>query len=311
MRRVLFALCALLALSRPASAAEPLTLLLDWYVNPNHGPFFVAQERGLFAKRDLTVTLIAPADPNDPPKLVAAGKGDVAVSYQTQLHIAADQGAPLLRIGTLVGSPLNSVVSLRDGPIKSLADLKGRKVGYSVAGFEDVLLQTMLETAGLGLKDVELINLNFNLTPALLTGQVDAVIGAYRNVELVMLAQEGKPGRLFPVEEYGVPAYDELILVAKADRRADPKLKRFVAAVEEAAIWLANHPAEGWDLFIKGRPELNDPKIRQTWDATMPYLDRRTAALSRGRYETVAAFMKARGMVKTTPPLDGYAVELP
>ena len=106
----------------PAHAAEPLEVMLDWFVNPDHAPLYVALERGYFAKQGLEVTLIAPADPNDPPKLVAAGKVDLAISYQPQLHIQVDKGLPLVRIGTLVATPLNSVVVLKGGPIKSIKD---------------------------------------------------------------------------------------------------------------------------------------------------------------------------------------------
>ncbi|MFN2354090.1 MAG: ABC transporter substrate-binding protein, partial [Desulfopila sp.] len=171
----------------PASSAtenDKLTLLLDWFVNPDHAPIFVAQEKGFFDKRGLDVEIIAPSNPNDPPKLVAAGKADLAVSYQHQLHMQIDQGLPLVRIATLVGTPLNSLVVLEDGDIETLADLEGKTVGYSVGGFETVLLETMLEQSGLQLDDITMINVNFSLSPSLLSGQADAVIGAFRNFEL-------------------------------------------------------------------------------------------------------------------------------
>ena len=168
--------------------------MLDWFVNPDHAPIIVADERGYFANAGLDVEIVAPADPNDPPKLVAAGQADIAISYQPQLHIQVDQGLPLARIGTLVATPLNSLVVLADGPIEEIADLKGRKVGFSVGGFEDALLGAMLGQHGLKLDDVELVNVNFALSPALLSGQVDAVIGAFRNFELNQLELEGRPG---------------------------------------------------------------------------------------------------------------------
>ena len=114
----------------PAVAAEKLTLMLDWFVNPDHAPIIVADKRGYFAERGLEVEIIAPADPNDPPKLVAAGQADIAISYQPQLHIQKDQGLPLPRIGTLVATPLNTLMVLDDGPIDEIADLKGGKIGY-------------------------------------------------------------------------------------------------------------------------------------------------------------------------------------
>ncbi|MGY8994279.1 MAG: ABC transporter substrate-binding protein, partial [Rhodospirillales bacterium] len=196
----------------PVHAAEKLTIILDWFINPDHGPLIIARESGLFAAAGLDIELIEPADPNDPPKLVAAGKADLAVTYQPQLHLQVAEGLPLVRVATLIATPLNTLVVLRDGPIKSLADLKGRKVGFSVGGFEDALLGAMLAPYGLGLKDIELVNVNFSLSPALIAGHVDAVIGAYRNFELNQMDLVGHPGRAFYVEEEGVPPYDELVI---------------------------------------------------------------------------------------------------
>ena len=113
----------------PPGLPRKMTLMLDWFINPDHAPLFVAQEKGYFADAGLEVELIAPADPNDPPKLVAAGKADLAVSYQPQLHLQVAEGLPLVRIATLVATPLNTLLVLADGPVQSIADLKGRTVG--------------------------------------------------------------------------------------------------------------------------------------------------------------------------------------
>jgi putative hydroxymethylpyrimidine transport system substrate-binding protein len=100
---VLTLVLSLLA-SPQAAQAEKLTLLLDWFLNPDHAPLVVALQKGYFSDAGLEVELIEPADPNDPPKLVAAGKAEVAVTYQPQLHIQAAAGLPLVRIATLVAS---------------------------------------------------------------------------------------------------------------------------------------------------------------------------------------------------------------
>ena len=311
MRTVIAGLLLGLLGSGPASAAEKLTLLLDWFVNPDHAPIIVAEARGYFAEAGLAVEIVAPADPNDPPKLVAAGQADIAISYQPQLHIQVDQGLPLVRIGTLVAAPLNSLVVLADGPVGSVAELKGRKVGFSVGGFEDALLKAMLARHGLDLADIELINVNFALTPALLSGQVDAVIGAFRNFELNQLDLEGRPGRAFFPEEEGVPAYDELIFIANADALDDPRLGRFLDAVEAGTQYLINHPDESFALFVDGRPELDDELNRRAWRDTLRRFALRPAALDRVRYSRFAAFLEAQGLIKAPPPVDSYAVELP
>ncbi len=313
MRQPLFALlftATALLFAGPATAAEKLVVMLDWFINPDHAPLYVALEKGYFAERDLEVEFIAPADPNDPPKLVAAGRADLAVSYQPQLHLQVAEGLPLKRVATLVATPLNTLLVLADGPIHSLADLKGKKIGFSVGGFEDALLKAMLEPHGMTLDDVTLINVNFSLSPSLLSGQVDAVIGAYRNFELNQMEIEGRPGRAFYLEEHGVPAYEELILVAHAERLGDPALRRFLDALEAGVRFLVNHPDESWALFLRGREELDDELNRRAWADTLPRFALRPAALDTSRYARFAAFLESQGLIDAALPVGDYAVEI-
>lgn len=307
-----FLLLSALILFSSSAQAEKMTVLLDWFINPDHAPLFVAQEKGFFKARGLDVEFAAPSNPNDPPKLVAAGKADLAVSYQHQHQMQVAEGLPLTRIATLVATPLNSLVVLADGPVKSIADLKGKTIGYSVGGFETALLKVMLAQEGLGLDDVKLINVNFSLSPSLFTGQTDAVIGAFRNFELNQMDIEKRPGRAFFVEEHGVPAYDELILVANAQNTRNPKLRRFVDALEEGVQYLINHPEESWKLFVSnGRENLDDELNRRAWKDTLPRFALRPGALDKNRYTRFAEFLKKEGIIKRVPPLDTWAVELP
>jgi len=300
---------ALLVASGTTSASERVTVLLDWFVNPDHAQLILARELGFFADAGLEVELVEPADPSLPPKMVAAGKADIAVTYQPQLHVQVAEGLPLSRIATLVPTPLNSLVVLEDGPIKSVADLQGRKIGYSVGGFEDALLGTMLDKYDLTLADVELVNVNFSLSPSLLTGQVDAVIGAFRNFELNQMDIEGRPGRAFYPEEEGVPVYDELILVAANARREDAFVAAFVGALERATTYLINHPDKAWTLFKESNPEALDNELnRLAWRDTLPRLALRPAAVDVGRYEAFADYMQGRGLIDESPPVDSYVL---
>ena len=140
--RFLSALALLLtSFSWPAGATDRMTILLDWFVNPDHGPLIIAEENGYFRDFGLEIEIVAPADPSAPPKLVAAGQAELAISYQPQLHLQIAEGLPLIRVGTLVATPLNCLLVLEDGPIKTPADLKGKKIGFSVAGVEEALLR--------------------------------------------------------------------------------------------------------------------------------------------------------------------------
>jgi putative hydroxymethylpyrimidine transport system substrate-binding protein len=308
LRTIIVAILVSLSLVTRSGAADKLTVLLDWFVNPDHGPLVIAQAGGYFERAGLDVELIAPADPSAPPKLVAARQADVAITYQPDLMLHLQQELPLVRFGTLVETPLNCLVVLKDGPVKTLADLKGKTVGYSVSGFEDVYVAVLLESVGLSMSDITLVNVNFNLTGSLMAGQVDAVIGAFRNFELTQLALEGAEGVAFFPEENGVPAYDELIYVTHADNSGDPRLSRFLAAVEDATIFLTNHPQTALEMFIEAHADLDDELNRRAWFDTLPRFAKRPAAIDRNRYDRFGEFLKENNLIDQVPSFETYNV---
>ncbi|MFY0679362.1 MAG: ABC transporter substrate-binding protein [Thalassovita sp.] len=294
----------------PLMAADQMTLLLDWFVNPDHGPIIVAQEKGYFKDQNLEVEVIAPADPSDPPKLVAAGKADLAVSYQPQLHLQIHEGLPLQRVGTLVATPLNCLLTLADGPITSPADLAGKKVGFSVGGVEEAVLGSILRHHGLDLDDVELVNVNWSLSPSLMSGQVDAVIGAYRNFELNQMEIEGVEGNCFFVEEEGLPPYDELIYVANTDTMDQDMIARFLAATEKATQYIVNHPEDSWEIFAGTSAELQDELNAKAWVDTLPRFALRPTAMDHGRYAAFEAFLFEAGLIPSQNPVSAIAIDV-
>ena len=303
---------SLMLLSSTAFAdKEKVSLLLDWFVNPDHAAIIIAQQKGFFEKNNLEVEILEPADPTMPPKLVAAKKADLAVDYQPQLQMQVSEGLPLVRIATLVNSPLNSLVVLQNSGINKIEDLKGKKIGYSVSGFETALLDSMLKSANLSEKDVELINVNFSLSPSLMSKQVDAVIGAFRNFELNQLKLEKQEGIAFLPENYGVPKYDELIVVANKDTISQAKYKNFVKSLQEATNYLKENPEKSWEAFISYKPkELDNELNRLAWADTLPYLAANPAVFDKEVYNQMANFMKQNKLIKALPNLDEYAQEL-
>ena len=309
VKTVIAGLAALL-ISAPVQAADKVTLLLDWFINPDHGPVIIAQEKGYFADQGLDVEIIAPADPADPPKLVAAGKADIAISYQPQLHLQVAEGLPLMRVGTLVATPLNCLLVLKDGPIQSISDLKGRSVGFSVAGVEEALLSTILARHGLTMDDITLVNVNWSLSPSLMSKQVDAVIGAFRNFELNQMEIDGVDGRCFYLEEEGMPSYDELIYVANKDSMDVDMLRRFLEATELATQYIVNHPEESWNLFKGTAAELDDELNKRAWRDTLPRLALRPAALDLGHYQRFEAFLVEAGLLTQARPATELAIDI-
>ncbi|MEJ5064485.1 ABC transporter substrate-binding protein [Erwinia sp. MYb375] len=305
--------CAALLLSGACStgvmANEKLTLVLDWYINPDHAPIMVADQIGAFKAEGLDVKIVPPSDPSLPPRLVAAKQADLAITYQPQLHFFADEGLPLVRVGTLINTPLNTVMTL-DKSITSPAKLKGKTVGYSVSGIEQATLTTMLKQERASLKEIKLVNVNFQLTSALLAGQVDAVIGGYRNIEAQELKLQGKDPVVFNVEDYGVPAYDELVIVANRDSVNEPKVKKFLAALKKGNDYLQAHPEESWQVLAKAHPELNTELNHVAWQKTLPLFAKDPAALDVKRYDAYEQFLLKNKLIKKITPVAQYAVEL-
>lgn len=290
--------------------SSSLKVVLDWFVNPDEAPLLVAQQFGFFKKQGLQVQLISPSNVTDGPKFVAVGHADIAVSYQTTLLSQVSEGLPLIRIGTLINHPLNCLMVLKNGPIKKIADLKGKSVAYSSTGFNSVVLATMLQYHHLSLKDVDSINVNYNLVQALLSKRVDAFVGGYRNVEKIELSLAGQPAKCFKPENNGVPSYDALIFVANKEKLHDAKLRKFLLAISQATTFLSQHPNATFAKIRKAYPSMNSRFNRVSWLASIPYFDRHPAKLNKERYQQFAEFMKEQGFLKAIPPLSSYAVDL-
>ena len=298
----------LLLTANNVAAKDKMTLLLDWFINTDHGPIIIAKEKGYFSDQNLEIEIIAPADPSAPPKLVAAGQADLAVSYQPQLHLQLTQGLPLIRVGTLVATPLNCLLVLENGPIKSPQSLSGKKIGFSVAGVEEILLSAILEKYGVKLEDVELVNVNFSLSPSLMSGQVDAVIGAFRNFELNQMKIENVPGKCFFLEEEGVPPYDELIYVANSKNIDKEKIRKFLKATELATQFIINNPEESWKIFASTSKELDDQLNKMAWADTIPRFALRPPAFDAGRYLEFQDFLLQNKLINKAFPISRIAI---
>ena len=300
----------LLLTSSNLAAKDKMTLLLDWFINPDHGPIVIAKEKGYFSDQNLEIEIIAPADPSAPPKLVAAGQADLAVSYQPQLHLQLTQGLPLIRVGTLVATPLNCLLVLENGPIKTPQSLSGKKIGFSVAGVEEILLSAILEKYGVKLEDVELVNVNFSLSPSLMSGQVDAVIGAFRNFELNQMKIENVPGKCFFLEEEGVPPYDELIYVANSKNIDKEKIRKFLKATELATQFIINNPEESWKIFASTSKELDDQLNKMAWADTIPRFALRPPAFDAGRYLEFQDFLLQNKLINKAFPISRIDIDV-
>jgi len=309
--RLIFTLSMILAFTAVHAeqnhVEKELTLMLDWFVNPDHGALIVAQQKGLFKEQGLNITIQEPTDPSMPAKLVAAGQVDLAVSYQPQLIQDVAVGLPLVRISTLIGTPLNTLMVLDSSGINNIADLKGKKIGTAISdGVGEATIDTMLKNSGLSLDDVKIINVGWGLSSSLAAKKVDAIYGGYRNFELHQLAIEGFKGRAFFVEEEGVPPYDELVVVVKKNQLEVTTTRKFNRAVELATQYIVNHQDEAWEVFKSYKGDLDTELNRLAWKDTVIRFALRPAALDVQRYDEYARFLKNTGLIKHIPKSESY-----
>jgi putative hydroxymethylpyrimidine transport system substrate-binding protein len=241
-------------------------LALDWYPNSNHLGLFIAQEKGYFQQESLQVTLYTPVDPSTVLQTVGSGADDFGISYQPDVLLARAQGVPVVAVAGLVPHPLNSVMALQASGITRPRDLVGKKVGYPGIPTNEPLLATMLKADGArGLQDVELVNVGFDLAPALISRRVDAVVGAYWTHESIILENQGHPVHIMKMEAWGVPDYYELVLVTneKTMQSRPEVITRFLRAVRRGYEDAAQDPQAGVDILLKGTRAEVDEKIER------------------------------------------------
>jgi putative hydroxymethylpyrimidine transport system substrate-binding protein len=310
MTRILMGL--ILATIATSSFAEPqkLSVLLDWFPNPEHAPLIIAKQQGYFTENGLDVELISPNEPIEPSKFIAENKADIGITYEPEYMQQVDAGLPLICIGTLIDKPLNSLVALKGNGIRSLNDLKGKRIGSSSGGLSLVMLKVMLLKSGLSEKDVRISKIRYNLMQALLSHKVDAVTGIMRNVEVPMIESNDKKVVTFFPEDHGVPSYSELIFISNANKIQDDRYPRFLAAIKKAVRYLDENPTVAWEAYIKQYPEANTAVNHEAWFATIPYFAEDPASFDDVEWHQFADFMQKNQLIKKAQPTSRYGVVL-
>ena len=285
------------------SESEDLVLTLDWFPNANHAGIYEAVERGFFAEEGLNVSVVPPADPSAILSLVASGQSDFGLFYQPDLLQARNAGVPVVAIAGVVQKPLNSMMTLKSSGIDRPGKLKDKKVGYPGIPWNEAMLTTMLEADGLTRGDVELVDVGFALTQALLAGTVDAIVGAYWTHESIVMENEGFESYVILPDDWGVPTYYELILVAsEATIRDRPEMvERFVRAFTRGYEQALIDPQGSIDTLIEANPESVDEAVDRAgvkllvplWEsAGQPF-----GSLAAERWTSFADWMKSQSLI--------------
>ena len=288
--------------STTGGAAEPLSLTLDFYPNPDHAGIYMAQKLGYFEDAGLDVSIHTPSDPAAPIKQVAAGQTDLAISYEPEVLLAHEQGLNVVAVGALVDRPLTSLIWLKKSGIGGVAGLRGKTIATAGIPYQDAYLKTILARAKLTPSDVNTVNVGYGLLPALVGGRAQAMLGGFSNVEGVDLKLRGKDPVVTPVDQLGVPTYDELVLVANRKQlEEDPQpVRLFLGALARGTAAAAERPDATTQALLAANSDL-DPKLtRAEVEATLPLLSR-SGAMNAGKWKAFIAWMNENELIAGRP----------
>jgi putative hydroxymethylpyrimidine transport system substrate-binding protein len=259
-----------------ATSTKPFSVMLDWFPNADHAALYAAIADGDFRAVGLEVKPVVPAETAEPLKLLAAGKVDMAISYEPEVLLARDQGLKVVAVGALVQRPLTSIIALPGAHISSVAQLAGKTVGTAGIPYQAAELHTALQSAGVNATSVKEVNVGFNLVPAMLSGKVAATLGGYWNYEAIQLELMHKHPVTIPIDQAGVPTYNELVLVVReSEAHTDGQdLRAFLQALTRGEHQVRANPAAAAAFVVKANPSLEEKlqleSIKQTLPATQP-----------------------------------------
>lgn len=295
---------------RPSTGTESVGVVLDWYPNADHAGIFGAIDQGYFADRGLEVTTTVPSDAAAALKQVGAGKVPFAVSYEPEVLLARSEGIPVVAVGAIVTHPLNSIIVRADSGIERPRDLEGKTVGNTGLPLERPLLRTVVRADGGDPDRVDIRNVGYNLSPALAAGRVDAIIGAYWNIELVELEAQGIEAKAFRVEEHGVPDYDELVIVTseRFAREHPDTVRRFLAGLRQGQDWAATDQAGAVSALLDANADLDRDtvaeQVRLTAELFSPP-EGGTLAMDPEEWAAFADWMRSTGQLPADADVDG------
>lgn len=293
------------AATTPTRTAPPekVSLVLDWFPNADHAGVYMATGKGLDRANGAQVMPSVPSDPTTTLTAVAAGKQDLGITYAPELLIARSKGVPVKAVGALVQVPLNSIIARADRGISRPRDLEGKVVGIAGVPSDRALLDTVVKADGGDPSKVQTKVVGYSLAPSLAAGKVDAVIGAYWNIEGPDLRMKDVPITVMKLDDHGVPRYDELVIVASEDAIRDrpAAIRAALAGIAEGQAAAVSDAGGAVAALEEANPDIAKKVLPAQVADTIPALVPEGSAplrMDAAQWDALAAWMKAEGLVK-------------
>jgi putative hydroxymethylpyrimidine transport system substrate-binding protein len=292
-----------------AAPLETVLVTLDGNINAANIGLRIAQKRGYFEDEGFEVSATDPSQPGQAVPFVAGADDEFGIVQEPQVVMAGAKDAPVVAVGSVISQPTNALIWLKRSKIRSIADLKGKSIALPGIPYQKQFLKVILAKAGLTLEDVKLRSIQYRLLRALLSGRVDAIFGASWNVEGEALKAQGEEPVIRRVQDFGIPDYEELVVIAYADRvRREPETVRsFMSALSRGIAEAEQNPKATAKLILEDsehNPLIGPKAIGASVDATLPLLSR-DQAIDLGKAKGLIAWMHKQGMIENEPAVAG------
>jgi len=298
---------------------ETVSIMLDWYPNAVHSYLYVAQEKGYFEEENIVVTFQFPANPTDPLTLAASGKVTMGLYYQPDVIMAkANEDIPIKAVAAVVREPLNHIVYREDNPIHSPKELVDKKVGYPGIPINEALVKTIVEHDGGNYDEIEMINVEFELSSSLISEQVDAVSGMFVNHEVPSLRSQGYEVDYINPVDYGVPSYYEVVAITSDEtwENNQETIKAFWRAARKGFDDMIDNPEEALDILLSNQDEANFPLDKEVETESMNILlpkmksEAGFASQEKESWEVTAKWLKEYGLIDEVPNIDDLIISI-
>lgn len=262
---------------KAAGAAADVTVLLDWFPNPDHISLYSAQKMGAFDEQGLKVKFQPPSNNTDSLKLVSLGQMPLAISYENAVINAETQGLDVVAVAALVPTALNSLILAKKDGVSEIADLKGKNIGTAGDPVAEAMWGYVLRQQGFSDKDIKFVTINQGFSPAMISGKVSAIIGAYQNIESVELEEHGVDPVAYSVTSQGIPNYDELVVIAnrtklKNDEGYRETVRKFLAGLAAGDQKAQADPAFAFEAMKPVAKGYSADSLKKMVDKTAPLL---------------------------------------
>jgi putative hydroxymethylpyrimidine transport system substrate-binding protein len=288
---------------------ETVLVTLDGNINAANIGLRIAQKRGYFEDEGFEVSATDPSQPGQAVPFVAGADDEFGIVQEPQVVMAGAKDAPIVAVGSVISQPTNSLIWLKRSKIRSIADLKGKSIALPGIPYQKQFLKVILAQAGLTLKDVKLRSIQYHLLHALLSGHVDAIFGASWSVEGEALKVQGAEPVIRRVQEFGIPDYEELVVIASSRRvREEPETVRgFMSALSRGIAVAERNPKATAKLILEDsehNPLIGPKAIAASVEATLPLLSH-DQAIDFGKVRGLIAWMHEQGMIENKPSVKG------